>query len=91
MHVPPGEQGCKPQLCLRLIACSGQYGPDLLYIKNALAFTLTHYKINRGRMALAGFSDGATYALSLGLTGGLFNYLIAFSPGGFVPPAGQVG
>lgn len=77
---------------MRLLStCSGRYGPDLLYLKNALGLTLTRYNINRSRMALAGFSDGATYALSLGLTGGLFSNVIAFSPGGFVPPASQVG
>jgi predicted esterase len=33
-------------------------------------------------MAIAGFSDGASYALSLGLTNGdLFTHVVAFSPG----------
>jgi len=42
-------------------------------------------------MALGGFSDGASYALSLGLTNGdLFTHVIAFSPG-FMAPAHQVG
>ena len=42
-------------------------------------------------MGIAGFSDGASYALSVGLTNGdLFNHLIAFSPG-FMAPGTQVG
>lgn len=70
---------------LLYVACSQQYGPDLLYIRNALTTTLKRYNINRSKVALAGFSDGATYALSLGTSGGPFNYVIAFSPGGYVP------
>src|SRR5437764_1049866 len=35
-----------------------------------------------GCMAVAGFSDGGSYALSLGaINGGLFRHVIAFSPG----------
>jgi phospholipase/carboxylesterase len=37
---------------------------------------------------MGGFSDGASYALSLGLTNGdLFSHIIAFSPGFMVPAA----
>jgi len=42
-------------------------------------------------VAIQGFSDGASYALSLGLTNGdLFTHVIAFSPG-FAAPAEQRG
>ena len=42
-------------------------------------------------MAVGGFSDGASYALSLGITNGdLFTHVMAFSPG-FMAPAGQMG
>jgi phospholipase/carboxylesterase len=38
-------------------------------------------------MAVGGFSDGASYALSLGLVNGsLFRHVIAFSPGFMDPP-----
>jgi predicted esterase len=38
--------------------------------------------VDHSRLALGGFSDGATYALSLGLINGdLFNRIVAFSPG----------
>ena len=43
------------------------------------------------RLAITGFSDGASYALSLVITNGdLFTRIIAFSPG-FLAPAGQTG
>jgi len=42
--------------------------------------------IDPGHIAIAGFSDGASYALSLGLiNGGLFGDIIAFSPGFALP------
>jgi phospholipase/carboxylesterase len=38
--------------------------------------------VDAGRLAVTGFSDGASYALSLGLTNGdLFTHVVAFSPG----------
>ena len=38
--------------------------------------------IDRNRLAIGGFSDGASYALSLGLANGdVFSYIVAFSPG----------
>ena len=40
----------------------------------------------RGAWPSAGFSDGASYALSLGLTNGdLFTHVLAFSPGFMAP------
>ncbi len=58
------------------------YGPDVTLIDRALAGTFAQYNIEPRRVALGGFSDGASYALSLGLTNGdLFDSLIAFSPG----------
>jgi pimeloyl-ACP methyl ester carboxylesterase len=65
------------------------YGPDVALIDRALAGTFAQYNIEPRRVALAGFSDGASYALSLGLTNGdLFDSLIAFSPG-FMKPAAR--
>jgi phospholipase/carboxylesterase len=46
------------------------------------------FAIDPRRIALGGFSDGASYALSLGLSnGGLFQTILAFSPG-FMAPVG---
>jgi phospholipase/carboxylesterase len=65
----------------------GDYGPDTRFIDRALASVFARYAIDGARLALAGFSDGASYALSLGLTNGdLFKDVIAFSPG-FMAPA----
>lgn len=68
-----------------------RYGPDIAFIDRALAQTFNRYAIDPSRMAIAGFSDGASYALSVGLTNGdLFTHAIAFSPG-FMAPADQIG
>jgi predicted esterase len=68
-----------------------RYGPDITFIDQALAQTFTHYAINSNRLAIGGFSDGASYALSVGITNGdLFTHIIAFSPG-FMAPTNQVG
>jgi phospholipase/carboxylesterase len=53
--------------------------------------TFASYAVDPGHVAIGGFSDGASYALSLGLTNGdLFSHVLAFSPG-FAAPAGQRG
>jgi phospholipase/carboxylesterase len=68
-----------------------QYGSDIAFIDQALMQTFNRYAIDPNRVAIAGFSDGASYALSVGLTNGnLFRHIIAFSPG-FMAPADQVG
>lgn len=69
----------------------GSYGPDVTYIDRALAQTFGRYAVDPRRVAVGGFSDGATYALSLGvINGDLFTHVIAFSPG-FMSPTGQHG
>lgn len=69
----------------------GRYGPDVGFIDRALAHVFARYAVDTMRLAIGGFSDGATYALSLGITNGdLFTHVIAFSPG-FMVPAGQRG
>jgi predicted esterase len=69
----------------------GGYGPDIAFIDRALAQTFERYTVDPTRIAVAGFSDGASYALSLGINNGdLFSHIVAFSPG-FMAPAEQVG
>jgi phospholipase/carboxylesterase len=69
----------------------GDFGPDVAFIDAALAATFARCAVDPERIAVGGFSDGASYALSLGLTNGdLFTHAIAFSPG-FMAPADQVG
>jgi phospholipase/carboxylesterase len=66
---------------------AGGYGPDIAFIDRALGQTFDRLAVNAERLAVVGFSDGASYALSLGLTNGdLFTRVIAFSPG-FAAPA----
>jgi len=69
----------------------GGYGPDVSFIDRALAEVFACCSIDPTRLAIGGFSDGASYALSLGLTNGdLFQRILAFSPG-FMAPAAQRG
>lgn len=64
------------------IADVGYFGPDVEFIDSALAHTFGRCRISPSRIALAGFSDGASYALSLGVSNGdLFTHLIAHSAG----------
>ena len=61
------------------------YGPDVDLLDRALERVFGMVPVEPGQVAVAGFSDGASYALGLGLAnGGLFGRVVAFSPG-FVP------
>jgi phospholipase/carboxylesterase len=69
----------------------GGYGPDVAFIDLALGYVFEHYAVDPERIAVGGFSDGASYALSLGIANGeLFTDILAFSPG-FMAPSRQVG
>lgn len=60
----------------------GGFGPDVESIDEALTDVFSSYAVDAGKLAISGFSDGASYALTLGLTNGdLFRHVIAFSPG----------
>ena len=60
----------------------GGYGADVQFLDRALRYVFNRYNIDPTRIALGGFSDGATYALSLGQSNGdLFSHLIGYSPG----------
>jgi phospholipase/carboxylesterase len=66
-------------------AIRGNFGPDVAFLDRALAQTFETVSVDPARVAVGGFSDGATYALSLGLLNGdLFRRVLAFSPGFFV-------
>jgi predicted esterase len=70
-------------------AIHGNFGPDVEALDRSLAELFEHFDISRA--AIAGFSDGASYALSLGLVNGtLFDNVVAFSPG-FVVPGARAG
>jgi phospholipase/carboxylesterase len=62
------------------------FGPDVVAIERALGQVFRHYTVDPTRLGIGGFSDGASYALSLGLTNGdLFTHVVAFSPGFLAP------
>lgn len=63
----------------------GQYGPDVAFLDKALMKVFERVAIDPKRLAVGGFSDGASYAIGLGLQNGdLFTHVAAFSPGFFV-------
>lgn len=65
----------------------GAYGPDVAFLDAALEQVFQQHRVDPRRVALAGFSDGASYALSLAIgNGDLFTHALAFSPGFAAPP-----
>ena len=63
-------------------AIRGGFGPDVDFVNRALERTFERVAVDPERVAAGGFSDGATYALSLGaINGDLFRRIAAFSPG----------
>jgi predicted esterase len=60
------------------------FGPDVRRIDRMLDEIFNSYPVER--VMVGGFSDGASYALSIGLTNGdLFDAVVAFSPGFAAP------
>lgn len=63
-------------------AIHGSFGPDVEFIDRALTRVFDTVSIDPSRLAIGGFSDGASYGISLGLINGdLFKRVIGFSPG----------
>jgi predicted esterase len=66
-------------------AITFKYLTDVQFIDRALAHVFERCSVDPARIVVEGFSDGATYALGLGLANGdLFPRVVAFSPGGIV-------
>ena len=60
----------------------GGHGPDLQRLEAALSTVASHFRLNPARLAFAGFSDGGSYALSMGLTNGdVASHVIGLSAG----------
>lgn len=71
-------------------AIQGGFGEDIAFIDRALAAAFRHCAIAPNGVFVAGMSDGASYALSIGLANGdLFGQVVAYSPG-FIVPAEHV-
>jgi phospholipase/carboxylesterase len=80
MLLAPDSRGRTWDVILR------DYGPDVAFLDRALEQVFARHAVDAGRLAIGGFSDGASYALSLGLTNGaLFTHVLAFSPGFMAP------
>ena len=74
------------------VALLGDYSLDPPFIDRALKAVFERCRIDPTHIALAGFSDGASYALSLGISNGdLFTHLAGFSPGFLAPGGPAVG
>jgi phospholipase/carboxylesterase len=66
----------------------GMWGPDLEFIGAAIKYAKSRCAIDESHIGLAGFSDGATYALSMGIgNGDVFSRVLAMSPGLMQPAA----
>jgi len=58
------------------------FGEDVAFLNRALEFVFARLDVDPERLAIGGFSDGASYGLSLGLANGdLFPRVVACSPG----------
>ena len=60
----------------------GGHGPDLERLDAALRQVASHFRLDPAHLAFAGFSDGGSYALSVGLSNGdVASHVIALSAG----------
>jgi phospholipase/carboxylesterase len=72
-------------------AIRGGFGADIAFLNRVLEHVFARLAVDRSRLAIGGFSDGASYALSLGIANGdLFPRIVACSPG-FVLPTSPTG
>ena len=60
---------------------NGPGGPDAQFVDRAIQTVFDHFAVDPRHVAASGFSDGGTYALSIGLVNGdFFSDILAFSP-----------
>ena len=63
----------------------GELDQDVTFLNHALERVFQTVEVDPARMSIGGFSDGASYAVTLGLINGdLFTRIAAFSPGFYV-------
>lgn len=71
-------------------AIRGDFGEDVAFLDKVLTYVFERAPVDPTRVTIGGFSDGATYALSLGLANGaLFPQVMACSPGFVVQAPAQ--
>jgi phospholipase/carboxylesterase len=67
------------------------FGHDIRFLDSALEKTFGLCNVDPARMLITGFSDGASYSLSVGVANGdLFSHVAGFSPG-FMSPDMTIG
>ena len=90
-HLPPGLVLLAPESRRSTWdVIGGGYGPDVAFIGRALEHLAARHRLDPARLAVGGFSDGASYALCLGLINGeVFRHVLAFSPGFAAPTRTQ--
>ena len=70
------------------LIAQGGFGPDVAFLDRVLDAVAEAVDLDPARLAIGGVSDGASYALALGLSNGdVFPTVLAFSPGFLVVPA----
>ena len=66
------------------------WGPDVDFMASALEQTMGRYTVDAAHLGVGGFSDGASYALSFGISyGDQFTRVISMSPGVMQPIAAR--
>ena len=71
-------------------AIRGDFDVDPAFIGRAIAWTFDRVAIDATRLWIGGFSDGASYALSVGIANGdVLSRVLGFSPGFVIPTARQ--
>jgi phospholipase/carboxylesterase len=66
------------------------WGPDVDFLAAAVSQTASRYTVDKAKLGIGGFSDGASYALSFGISfGDQFSRIISMSPGVMQPIAAR--
>ena len=66
------------------------WGPDVDFIASAIGHVSRLCRVDRARVTVSGFSDGASYSLSLGISyGDVFSRIVSMSPGVMQPIAAR--
>lgn len=69
------------------LIAQARFGPDVEFLDRLLDAVVDRVDADTTRLALGGVSDGASYALSVGLSNGdVFSTVLAFSPGFLAVP-----
>ena len=69
------------------LVVTGEYEEDVTFLNGALLHTFARVNVDPTRVAIGGFSDGASEAIGIGAANaGLFRQIIAFSPGVAIIP-----